>query len=57
MSKFIVLLSLLAPFASHAETFSCSFTEPFVDFTYSTSAKTIVLKDAVTKGNQVYKHI
>jgi uncharacterized membrane protein len=54
MSKFLVLLSLLSPLASQAETFSCNFTEPFITIIYSTNSQKAVVTDHVAKKSKLY---
>lgn len=56
MKKYVVLFSLLATAAARADIINCSFTEPFVDSSYSMSQSTLTYTN-FDSGKTVIKNV
>ena len=57
MKAALILSTLILSGLAHAETFTCSFTEPFVTETYNTVTQQLVINDISTTTNTTIKNV
>lgn len=57
MKNLIILSAFMFSVSSYAEVINCTFTEPFISFSYNTATETLVEKEAVMDQTKVLKKV